>query len=54
MIRLQLVMAAMIAGTAFQSAIAQPGRGGDPSEMADRFFGMMDRNRDGRLDEEET
>jgi len=55
MIRLQLVMAVMFAGTAFQSAFAQPGgRGGDPSEMADRFFGMMDRNRDGRLDEDET
>lgn len=54
MSRLRLAMALMIAGAAFQSAIAQPGRGGNPSEMADRFFGMMDRNRDGRLDEDET
>ena len=53
MIRLQLVMAVVIAGFSFDSAIAQPGRGGDPSEMADRFFGMMDRNRDGRLDGDE-
>lgn len=35
-------------------AQAQPGRGGDPGAMADRFFGMMDRNRDGRLDDEEV
>lgn len=54
MIRLQLVVALLIAGSAFESAMAQPGRGGDPSEMADRFFGMMDQNRDGRLDEDET
>lgn len=54
MSRLQLALAVMIVGATLQSAIAQPGRGGDPSEMADRFFGMMDRNRDGRLDEDET
>ncbi len=54
MSRLQLVVALSVVGCACQSGMAQPGRGGDPSEMADRFFGMMDQNRDGRLDENET
>ena len=52
--RLQLAMAMLLMLAAVGPALAQPGRGGDPSEMADRFFGMMDRNRDGRLDEDET
>ncbi len=54
MSRLQTVVTLLITGYAIESAVAQPGRGGDPSEMADRFFGMMDQNRDGRLDENET
>ena len=54
MSRLQLVVALFVVGYACQSGMAQPGRGGDPSEMADRFFGMMDQNRDGRLYENET
>jgi hypothetical protein len=29
-------------------------RGGDPGEMSDRFFGMLDRNQDGRIDEDEV
>lgn len=28
--------------------------GGDPGAMADRFFGMLDRNQDGRIDEDEA
>lgn len=54
MSRFQFAMATMLMLSAVGPALAQPGRGGDPSEMADRFFGMMDRNRDGRLDEDET
>jgi len=52
--RFQIVIAAMLTLAVARPACAQPGRGGDSSGMADRFFGMMDRNRDGRLDEEET
>lgn len=52
--RLHLVFMMTLMLSATGQAFAQPGRGGDPREMADRFFGMMDRNRDGRLDEEET
>jgi hypothetical protein len=54
MSRLQLAIATVLVLSVVGPAFAQPGRGGDPSQMADRFFGMMDRNRDGRLDEEET
>ena len=54
MSRLQLTIATVLVLSVVGPAFAQPGRGGDPSQMADRFFGMMDRNRDGRLDEEET
>ena len=54
MSRLQLAIATVLILAIVGPAFAQPGRGGDPSQMADRFFGMMDRNRDGRLDEEET
>ena len=52
--RAYLVLATTLLLSAPGAALAQPGRGGDSSGMADRFFGMMDRNRDGRLDEEET
>ncbi len=52
--RVQYGIATLLTLAVVGPAFAQPGRGGDPSEMADRFFGMMDRNRDGRLDEEET
>lgn len=54
MSRFQFAMATVLMLSTVGPAFAQPGRGGDPSEMADRFFGMMDRNRDGRLDEDET
>ena len=54
MSRLQFVAVTTLALAVTGPAFAQPSRGGDPSQMADRFFGMMDRNRDGRLDEEET
>lgn len=53
MIRFVLLLTAIVFGLAVEPASAQfPG--GDPGAMADRFFGMMDRNRDGRLDEDET
>jgi hypothetical protein len=53
--RFQYGIATLLTLAVVGPAFAQPGRGGgDPSEMADRFFGMMDRNRDGRLDEDET
>ena len=52
--RAYLVLATTLLLSAPGAVLAQPGRGGDSSGMADRFFGMMDRNRDGRLDEEET
>lgn len=52
--RVYRVLATTLLLSVTSAALAQPGRGGDSSGMADRFFGMMDRNRDGRLDEEET
>ena len=52
MSRLQLAITTVLTLAVVGPAFAQPGRGGDPSQMADRFFGMMDRNRDGRLDED--
>lgn len=51
--RFHLLMTALLVSIAITSANAQfPG--GDPRAMADRFFGMMDRNRDGRLQEDEV
>ncbi|NQV23697.1 MAG: hypothetical protein HQ518_04945 [Rhodopirellula sp.] len=54
MIRVQFAIIGVLTLLAHGPAFAQFDRGGDPREMADRFFGMMDRNRDGRLDEDET
>jgi len=51
--QIQITLAALLLAWTLEQAQAQP-RGGDSGAMADRFFGMLDRNRDGRVDEEEV
>lgn len=53
MTRFQSALFAIIIMSVAASADAQF-FGGDPGAMADRFFGMMDRNRNGRLEEDEV
>jgi hypothetical protein len=50
--RIKITLAALLLASTLEPAIAQ--FGGDPGAMADRFFGMLDRNRDGRIDEDEV
>lgn len=51
--RIQFTLAAVLLTATVEPTLAQP-RGGDPRAMADRFFGMLDRNQDGRIDEDEA
>ena len=53
MIRSKLLLTAAVFLSSTVAANAQF-RGGDSSAMTDRFFGMLDRNQDGRIDEDEA